>query len=92
MVLATIIQIRCVPEIDQDTHGAFTAICPELGLAAMGATELESRINLKMTMQSYCNALRRRGLLERALTESKITWSETPFEQNPEEVVIDVTP
>ena len=93
MTTLAVIQIRCMPEIDQDAHGSFTAVCPELGLAAMGETEEEAVINLKLTMQSYCNALRRKGLLDQALKESGIKWEEIPIEKvDPKEVVVDITP
>jgi predicted RNase H-like HicB family nuclease len=92
VAVLSIIQIKLVPEIDRDPHGTYTAVCTELGLAAIGSTEEEARADLKVAIQSYCNALRRRGLLEKALTESKIRWSEVPVEREPDEVLVDITP
>ena len=92
MATETIIQLRWTPLVSVDAHGSYTAICDELGLAAMGSTEEEAKISLKRTVESFCNALRRKNLLSQALKESGISVQEFPLEHEPNEMVLDLTP
>ena len=50
------------------------AVCREFGLAAGGETEDEARNQLKVIIASFSNALKRQGLLNKALSESGMEW------------------
>ena len=70
MTTALNVQIRYVPEVTQGAHEGFMAVCQEFHLAASGETAEEARARLRVIVTSFCNALARKGMLDRALRES----------------------
>src|SRR5438093_792517 len=82
-------RIRFQPDISQE-EGMYTAICMELGLAACADTEEEARAKLQQAIISYCNALKRGNLLEKALKESNIMWEPLEIDAEPNEMIVDV--
>lgn len=89
-IVETIPRIIFRPLITKDEY-MFTAYCSEFRLAASGYSPGEAISKLKQTIISYCNALKRKDLLNRALEESKITTVALEVQREPEDVVIDIT-
>lgn len=86
----TILQLRWTPEIIKDSHGAFTALCRELGLGAAGQTEEEARLNLKRMVESFCLVMKQKGLLDQAIAESGIRSTRIEREGDPNETVLEL--
>ena len=88
MASAVNVQIRYVPEVTQGAHGGFMAVCREFQLAASGETVEEARARLRVIVESFCNALQRKGMLDQALRESGMRSE--PIERQPEEEIVSV--
>ena len=86
---ALLTRLRFTPDISQE-EDMYTAICMELGLAACAETEGEAKDKLQQAIISYCNALKRANLLEKALTESQIEWELIPVPIGPGAMLIDL--
>ena len=65
-------RIAFEPEIREE-NGFYMAICHELKVAAPGDSVDEAMVRLMSTLRTLFANLRRKGLLERTLTESGIT-------------------
>lgn len=88
MTTAINVQIRYVPEVTQGAHGGFMAVCREFQLAASGETAQEARARLRVIVESFCNALQKKGMLDQALRESGMRSE--PVERQREEEIVSV--
>jgi hypothetical protein len=88
MASAINVQIRYIPEVTRGAHGGFMALCKEFQLAASGESEYEAKARLRVIVESYCSALQRKGLLDKALMETGMRSE--PIAREPQEEIVSV--
>jgi len=67
------------PRLEQDGD-LWSAFCDELRMASCGTTDEEAILNLLRTLQALGRALRKRGILEKTLTDAGLEWREIETE------------